>query len=114
MRHGYTALLPVGKCFHNKVKLNLAEVYGIWGASTVQLMDRTKPDGKTTIVFVVGSGAWGGYDTHLSVRHDQTFAYLGEYRQFGEILIDEHGKITKQLVDEGREIPKSAPVHVYK
>jgi len=110
MRRG-TALLPVGKCFHNKVKLNLQEIADIWAPCTVQVMEREKTDGKTTTVFVVGSGL-GGYDRSFPVVHDQTNAFLGHYTQFGEVHLDQDGKVVKMAMS--RPIPKSAPVHVYK
>lgn len=111
MRRG-TALLPVGKCFHNKVKLNLQEIADIWAPCTVQVMEREKSDGHTGIVFVVGSGL-GGYDREFPVVHDQTSAYLGYYTQVGEVHIDDDNNI--KVVEEGDAgIPKSAPVHVYK
>lgn len=110
MRRG-TALLPVGKCFHNKVKLNLQEIADIWAPCTVQVMEREKSDGHKGIVFVVGSGH-GGYDREFPVVHDQTSAYLGYYTQVGEVHIDDNGI---KVIEEGDAgIPRTAPVHVYK
>lgn len=111
MRRG-TALLPVGKCFHNKVKLTLDEVADIWAPCTVQVMEREKSDGHTGVVFVVGCGH-GGYDRQFPVVHDQTNAYLGYYTQFAEVQLNQDGTIKKMTMGE-RAIPKSAPVHVYK
>jgi hypothetical protein len=107
-----TALLPVGKCFHNKVKLNLEEIADIWAPCTVQVMEREKPDGHKTTVFVVGSGH-GGYDRSFPVVHDQTHAFLGHYTQFAEVQLDKDGNIIKMSMGD-RAIPKAAPVHVYK
>jgi hypothetical protein len=111
------ALLPVGKCFHNKRNLTIDEIAEIWGdgnGCTVQVMDRSRGANKnTTTVFVVGSGHNGGYSPHLTAKHDQNGSYLGEYKQFGEIRID-NGNVVAKMVVKGRKIPNAAPVQVYK
>ena len=107
-----TALLPATQCIFNKNKATLAEVASIWAPCTVQVMER-ELNGKRAVRFVVGSGH-GGYDKQLSARHDQTFAYLGEFSQFGEVRMDGDGKIIMQQVDEGYELPEKAAVLVYK
>ena len=112
MRNGYTALLPATQCLFNKNKATLEEIASVWAPCTVQVMDR-ELNGKSAVRFVVGCGT-GGYDRHLSVKHDQNFSYLGEFSQFGEIHLDDTGKVIMQQVDDGRELPAKAPVLVYK
>jgi pyruvate/2-oxoglutarate dehydrogenase complex dihydrolipoamide dehydrogenase (E3) component len=73
---------------------------------------RSRHQDKPSTVFVVGSGQ-GGYSHELTAKHDQTGAYLGEYKQYGEIHIKD-GKVVQKMMVKGRKIPTSAPVQVYK
>jgi hypothetical protein len=117
------ALLPVGTLFNNKRNKTVDDIIEVWGdhECTIQVMDRIKSAkliegdfqaaGATT-VFVVGSGL-GGFSPHLTAKHDQTGAFLGEYKQYGEIQIKD-GKVVQKMVVKGRKIPNAAPVQVYK
>lgn len=107
-----TALLPATQCLFNKNKATLEDIASVWAPCTVQVMDREQ-NGKVVTRFVVGCGH-GGYDRALHARHDQTGVYLGYFTQFGEVLLDQDGKIVKMTVDDGRTLPLTAPVLVYK
>jgi hypothetical protein len=115
------ALLPVGSLFYGKRNLNVEEIASVWGdgsGCTIQVMERTRSrtwgrdDAMSSTVFVVGSGL-GGYSHELTAKHDQTGAYLGHYKQFGEVQIKD-GKVVSKVVVKGRKIPNAAPVQVYK
>ncbi len=112
MRNG-TALLPATQCLFNKNKGTLADIASVWAPCTVQVMDREQ-NGKTATRFVVGCGISTNYDKSFDARHDQSFAGLGYFQQFALIHLDQDGKVILQQVDEGREVPASAPILVYK
>lgn len=113
MYNNKVALLPATRCLFNKNKATVAEIATVWTGSTIQVMDCTGSNGKTAVRFVVGYGH-GGYDKSFDAKHDQTWASIGRFEQFGEIHLDQDGNVIYEQVDEGRSIPASAPVLVYK
>lgn len=113
MYNNKVALLPATRCLFEKNKVTVAEIATVWKGCTIQVMDCTGSNGKTNVRFVVGYGA-GGYDKSFNAKHDQTWASIGHFEQFGEIHLDKDGNIVYEQVDEGRRMPESAPVLVYK
>ena len=104
-----TSLLPAMCLFPGKKKATLEQCAEVWAPCTIQVMltENDKPR------FVVGSGH-GGYDSVLEVRHDQTGARMGTFRQIGEVHFDQEGKQILKMQLKGAVIPEAASVLVYK